>query len=112
MFSIGYAVFAVSLSGIAYYEMHNQKKLQRHIIKEGSELERVTEEPELYKMKANNFHLAFHELRHASTILLMSETLSDDRDKLFNLSLQASLSELAYYFSCIRADLCYTIIVR
>ncbi len=101
--AIGYTVFAFSLSAITLYEMHFRKKIeiQSTTYQEKTEIERLKARRviDAYEGKSYEFHLIFHCLREATTLLLISEEFNKDRHARFKSCMEKCLSHVAQFFT-------------
>ena len=111
----GYAVFAISLSAIAFWEMHHRKNAENESENTKQKLNKVYSKMRVYESKANSFHLAFHMLREANTLLMASVFLDGDRNARFIGCLSESLSHFSDFFSQLtehQCSLCIKLLIK
>jgi hypothetical protein len=103
----GYALFALSLSTIVFWEMHRRKDTEVERDQMRVELDASLSRLNVYDRKAETFHHAFHALREANTLLFVSHELDDDKIARLFACLSEGLTEMAQFFSELSGHKCY-----
>jgi hypothetical protein len=105
--TFGYAVFAISLSTIAFWEMHHRKGVEGERDRVKAQRDTAMVRLSVYDRKAETFHGVFHALREANTLLFVSHELDDDRCARLFACLSDGLTEMAQFFSELSGHKCY-----